>query len=1025
MKKGVYVLIMLAVLSTIVEVGWGQYTGSGTFNEIASLDNLEPGTYYVFYGISGTYTGAMTNTISSGKLGNTSISFSGSSIINPSTAIVWKIDKVGDNYTVYNESISKYCEITGNTTSSFALNESSTHQYLVTYSSGKGFQFQSNHSSANSRCISIYQTDWRTYLSSSTNTLKLYKLEITSGASIIVTPSTLTGFTYIVGSGPSAEQTFTVSGTNLTADISISAPDHFEISKTSDSGFTSSLTLAQSGGSVSETTIYVRLKAGLAIGSYSSENITCSSTGADDRTVTCSGTVTNPAMYYRSKATGNWGDNSTWESSTDQMTWSDASSTPTSNDYTITIKNGHTVTINSSVTIDQVTVENGGTLATGSNMTVNDGSGDDITVQNGGIIIYSSQPTYNSGSIIRINTGGILRISATGLTGSTAVIHATSHIYESGSILEYTPTSSFSASGITYFPNVDENTIPIFRITALTSLVGGANPTVINGIIEVASGVNFSWSGAGTKTFRNGIKVYGNMSQGTSGQFIISATTAEISGTGTASLGSGGLSIAGNVTLSAILDCGAYAITGSGALIVSDDATLKIGSPDGLNGNVQTTGSNSFSSSAHYIFNGTSAQVTGSMLPTTVQNLTINNSNGLSLSRSMIISNTLTMTSGNIITSSNTLTLGEDASSYGNLSRTSGTVIGNFERWFAPGTNSNFIFPVGTESNYRPVTISTAGVATGGKILVSHTDGSGGTNLSSTIEDDEYTINRRSNMYWTLTGNGISGGTYDLSIDADGQEGISDPAKIRLINSTDGNTFSLVGTHSDGNGTVFNRTGISIGTFDRFYLGSDLKDNSLPISLTSFTAQSRSQSVVLSWTTESEIENLGFIIEKQKKEDGRWAEIASYAMNEALQGHGSTSEAHEYFYTDAAVIPGTTYLYRLGDVDYKGKVTWHKAVEVKVEAENSQVPLVFGLKSAYPNPFNPSVTIPYSLTEDGQMSLKVYNLRGQLVETLVNAYALKGAYSYTWQPDNLSAGIYLVRLQSGNHTSMQKVAFVK
>jgi len=183
--------------------------------------------------------------------------------------------------------------------------------------------------------------------------------------------------------------------------------------------------------------------------------------------------------------------------------------------------------------------------------------------------------------------------------------------------------------------------------------------------------------------------------------------------------------------------------------------------------------------------------------------------------------------------------------------------------------------------------------------------------------------------------------------------------------------------------------------------------------------------VVLSWTTESEIENLGFIIQKRLPKSGNWLLVADYTTCEALVGHGSTSEAHEYSYTDAAVVPGATYSYRLGDVDYKGKVTWHKEVEVKVEAENAQVPLVFGLKPAYPNPFNPSVTIPYSLAEDGQMSLKIYNLRGQLVETLVSAYALKGAYSINWQPVNLSAGVYLVRLESGKKTNMQKVVFVK
>jgi hypothetical protein len=202
-------------------------------------------------------------------------------------------------------------------------------------------------------------------------------------------------------------------------------------------------------------------------------------------------------------------------------------------------------------------------------------------------------------------------------------------------------------------------------------------------------------------------------------------------------------------------------------------------------------------------------------------------------------------------------------------------------------------------------------------------------------------------------------------------------------------------------------------------------DQSLPVELTSLSAISRSGGVVLSWRTESETENLGFIIGRRNTENGEWEEIASYLSCEALAGHGSTSEAHNYAYTDAAVVPGTTYLYRLADVDYSGAVTWHGEVEVKVKAEVEQMPVVFGLKPAYPNPFNPSLTIPYGLTEDGNMSLKVYNLRGELVKVLKSTYALKGTYSYNWNPVNLSAGIYIIRMQAGNQTSMQKVVFVK
>ncbi|PWA05160.1 hypothetical protein DB895_07575 [Flavobacterium psychrotolerans] len=109
---------------------------------------------------------------------------------------------------------------------------------------------------------------------------------------ITLTPTTLTGFTYALGSGPSANQTFTASGSGLTADILLTPPTDYEISTAAGSGFGSTITLTQSGGTVSATTIYVRLKTGLTVNSYNSETIAASSTGATTKNVTCSGTVT-------------------------------------------------------------------------------------------------------------------------------------------------------------------------------------------------------------------------------------------------------------------------------------------------------------------------------------------------------------------------------------------------------------------------------------------------------------------------------------------------------------------------------------------------------------------------------------------------------------------------------------------------------------------------------------------------------------------------------------------------------------
>ncbi|MCW3086336.1 MAG: Protein of unknown function precursor [Bacteroidetes bacterium] len=115
-----------------------------------------------------------------------------------------------------------------------------------------------------------------------------------SNPGITVTPATLTGFTYVVSSGPSTNQTFTVAG-SVTAAITLTPPTDYEISLASGSGFGSSITLTPTGTTVATTTIYVRLKAGLAVATYNTETIVASSTGATSQNVTCNGTVTASA----------------------------------------------------------------------------------------------------------------------------------------------------------------------------------------------------------------------------------------------------------------------------------------------------------------------------------------------------------------------------------------------------------------------------------------------------------------------------------------------------------------------------------------------------------------------------------------------------------------------------------------------------------------------------------------------------------------------------------------------------------
>ena len=116
----------------------------------------------------------------------------------------------------------------------------------------------------------------------------------TSDPVVTVTPLTLTGFSYIEGNGPSDEQSFTVSGLNLSANVVIEDATDYEISLGSGTNFVaqSTLTLSHNNGTIEETTIYVRLKAGLTVGNYNDEDITITCDDVDDVEVTCNGSVT-------------------------------------------------------------------------------------------------------------------------------------------------------------------------------------------------------------------------------------------------------------------------------------------------------------------------------------------------------------------------------------------------------------------------------------------------------------------------------------------------------------------------------------------------------------------------------------------------------------------------------------------------------------------------------------------------------------------------------------------------------------
>ena len=90
-----------------------------------------------------------------------------------------------------------------------------------------------------------------------------------------------------------------------------------------------------------------------------------------------------------------------------------------------------------------------------------------------------------------------------------------------------------------------------------------------------------------------------------------------------------------------------------------------------------------------------------------------------------------------------------------------------------------------------------------------------------------------------------------------------------------------------------------------------------------------------------------------------------------------------------------------------------------------EIPREFKLEQNYPNPFNPSTNIVYSIPENGFVALKVFDLLGEEVATLVNEPMQSGTYSVQFDAKNLSSGTYFYRLQTEKFTDTKRMLYLK
>jgi len=196
-----------------------------------------------------------------------------------------------------------------------------------------------------------------------------------------------------------------------------------------------------------------------------------------------------------------------------------------------------------------------------------------------------------------------------------------------------------------------------------------------------------------------------------------------------------------------------------------------------------------------------------------------------------------------------------------------------------------------------------------------------------------------------------------------------------------------------------------------------------PIELISLSGKSEKSGIILSWSTATETNNLGFNVFRCEEEKGPFQQINSTL----IPGAGTCNENRNYSYLDEHVAADKTYYYLVADLCTDGASKSHGPIKVVAV---DQAPKFFSLEQNYPNPFNGQTIISYSLPQTARVLLQLFNIRGELIGTLVDQEQKTGNYSVKWfglDENNfpVSGGLYLYRFEAGNYRKAGKMIYTK
>lgn len=224
-----------------------------------------------------------------------------------------------------------------------------------------------------------------------------------------------------------------------------------------------------------------------------------------------------------------------------------------------------------------------------------------------------------------------------------------------------------------------------------------------------------------------------------------------------------------------------------------------------------------------------------------------------------------------------------------------------------------------------------------------------------------------------------------------------------IVESTTGYLFEV---DSLGNEVWFYNRGGQVVRGLRYGLEYPGVSALVPVQMTSFSATIQNNFVLLNWITATEKNNFGFEIQRLSSSTSHGLDWETIGF---VNGNGTSTENNSYSFKDENLGNGV-YKYRLKQIDFDGTENFSKTIEV-----DFNTPLQFTLEQNFPNPFNPETIISFEIPEAMFVTLKIYDVLGNELSTLLNEQKEAGKHQTTFiAKENFTSGVYIYRLSASS-----------